>query len=103
MDELEFQRILNLFPVVRPRDYHADSVSSTRQSTAQHPQNEEQKEWQDAWDGSDEMEIAIQEIEHDSFWAKLKMAAEKKVRMLVVVILYEHNKYTHSTVINFNV
>ncbi|KAL7199401.1 hypothetical protein ACSBR2_021640 [Camellia fascicularis] len=79
MDELEFQRILNLFPVVRPRDYHADSVSSTRQSTAQHPQNEEQKEWQDAWDGSDEMEIAIQEIEHDSFWAKLKMAAEKKV------------------------
>ncbi|GMQ00959.1 hypothetical protein CsSME_00047795 [Camellia sinensis var. sinensis] len=79
MDELEFQRILNLFPVVRPRDYHADSESSTRQSTVQPPPNEERKEWQDAWDGSDEKEIAIQEIEHDSFWAKLKMAAEKKV------------------------
>ncbi|KAL6966644.1 hypothetical protein U1Q18_032424 [Sarracenia purpurea var. burkii] len=30
MDEFEFQRILSLFPIVRPRDYQADSVLSIR-------------------------------------------------------------------------
>ncbi|KAF7119282.1 hypothetical protein RHSIM_Rhsim13G0205900 [Rhododendron simsii] len=77
MDEFEFQRVLNLFPVVRTRDYHADSLSA-RQSTAQTAQNEV-KEWQDAWHGTDGKEIAIQGVEqHDAFWGKLKMAAEKK-------------------------
>ncbi|XP_057483938.1 uncharacterized protein LOC130770458 isoform X2 [Actinidia eriantha] len=77
MDEFEFQRVLNLFPIVRPRDYHADTVSS-RQSTAQTGQSE-LKEWQDAWDVADGNEIPIQGNEPDAFWRKLKMAAEKKV------------------------
>ncbi|KAG5517322.1 hypothetical protein RHGRI_037918 [Rhododendron griersonianum] len=78
MDEFEFQRVLNLFPVVRTRDYHAGSLSA-RQSTAQTAQNEV-KEWQDAWHGTDGKEIAIQGVEqHDAFWGRLKMAAEKKV------------------------
>jgi len=78
MDEYEFQRALNLFPIVRTRDYHADSLSA-RQLTARKSENEA-KEWQDAWDGTDEKEIAIQGIEQqDAFWGKLKMAAEKKV------------------------
>ncbi|XP_057483941.1 uncharacterized protein LOC130770458 isoform X4 [Actinidia eriantha] len=72
MDEFEFQRVLNLFPIVRPRDYHADTVSS-RQSTAQTGQSE------DAWDVADGNEIPIQGNEPDAFWRKLKMAAEKKV------------------------
>ncbi|XAR52828.1 hypothetical protein NMG60_11021127 [Bertholletia excelsa] len=77
MDEYEFQRILNLFPVVRSSDYQADSVSvSSSQSATQLAKNEE---WQDASDGTDKKEIRILESEHDAFWGKLKMAAEKKV------------------------
>ncbi|XP_057479752.1 uncharacterized protein LOC130767019 isoform X2 [Actinidia eriantha] len=78
MDEFEFQRVLNLFPIVRPRDYHADLVSS-RQSTAQPAQSEVQKEWRDAWDATDGKEIEIEGNEPDAFWRKLKMTAEKKV------------------------
>ncbi|KAK3032367.1 hypothetical protein RJ639_037085 [Escallonia herrerae] len=61
MDEVEFQRILDLFPVVRSPDYHL-------------------KEWQDAWDVEDKKEIKIQGIDHhDAFWKKLRLAAGKKV------------------------
>ncbi|PSR90110.1 RRNA-processing protein [Actinidia chinensis var. chinensis] len=77
MDEFEFQRVLNLFPIARPRDYHADSVSS-RQLTAQ-PTQSERKEWRDAWDATDGKEIEIEGNESDAFWRKLKMTAEKKV------------------------
>ncbi|XAR56174.1 hypothetical protein NMG60_11036538 [Bertholletia excelsa] len=75
MDEYEFQRLLNIFPVVRSRDYHADSdsLSSSSQSTTQLAQSE------NGWDGADKKEIKILESEHDAFWEKLKMAAEKKV------------------------
>ncbi|GMP91539.1 hypothetical protein CsSME_00042201 [Camellia sinensis var. sinensis] len=77
MDEFEFQRILNLFPVVRPRDYHVDSASSS-QSTAQSAHND--MEWQGTWGGADVKEIPIQGTgPHDAFWRKLRMAAEKKV------------------------
>lgn len=74
MDELEFHRILTLFPVVRSRDYHAESESS-RQSTSQTKQNVEVKELQDAWIAGDTKGIDIQ----DAFWEKLKLAAKKKV------------------------
>ncbi|XP_028125480.1 uncharacterized protein LOC114322388 isoform X2 [Camellia sinensis] len=74
MDEFEFQRILNLFPVVRPRDYHVDSASSS-QSTAQSAHND-----MGTWGGADVKEIPIQGTgPHDAFWRKLRMAAEKKV------------------------
>ncbi|XP_052205863.1 uncharacterized protein LOC127810417 [Diospyros lotus] len=79
MDEFEFERILNLFPIVRPRhyQYQANSASS-RRLTAQSAQNKI-KERQDVWDMTDRKEIAIQGIKQDAFWERLKMAAEKKV------------------------
>ncbi|KAJ7964961.1 Octanoyltransferase [Quillaja saponaria] len=78
MDEAEFQRILQLFPVVRSRDYNAESESS-RQSTSRSAEDE-LKEWQDAWDEGDKKEVENQGIDpHDAFWEKLKSAAVEKV------------------------
>ncbi|KAK9984489.1 hypothetical protein SO802_034014, partial [Lithocarpus litseifolius] len=57
MDELEFQKLLDLFPVVRSRDYHAESEAS-RESTSM--QNEAVKEWQSAWDEGDKKEVENQ-------------------------------------------
>ncbi|KAM7497105.1 hypothetical protein LguiA_021519 [Lonicera macranthoides] len=79
MDEQEFRRILDLFPIVRSPHYHADSESSG-QSTSQSGRNVELKEWQDAWGEGDKRDIQIEGIdEHDAFWKKLKLVAEKKV------------------------
>ncbi|XP_028798663.1 uncharacterized protein LOC114754080 isoform X2 [Neltuma alba] len=76
MDEAEFRRVLQLFPVVRSRDYCAESGS--RQSTSRSAQDE-LKEWQDAWDGG-ERELEIKGNERgDEFWSKLKSVAERKV------------------------
>ncbi|XP_059665435.1 uncharacterized protein LOC132311528 [Cornus florida] len=79
MDEFEFQRLLNLFPVVRPRDYHID-LDSSRQSTSQSSKTDAAKEWQDAWNDGNRKESEIEQMDkHDAFWEKLKLAAEKKV------------------------
>ncbi|XP_034222228.1 uncharacterized protein LOC117632769 isoform X2 [Prunus dulcis] len=61
MDEAEFRRLLDLFPIVRSRDYHV-------------------KEWQDAWDEGDKKEVEKQGLDqHGAFWEKLKLVAERKV------------------------
>ncbi|KAF3439475.1 hypothetical protein FNV43_RR17753 [Rhamnella rubrinervis] len=79
MDEVEFRRILDLFPVVRSRDFVGESESS-RQSTYTTTHNEELKEWQDAWNEGDNKGFESQGLDHhDTFWEKLKSAAEKKV------------------------
>ncbi|CAN6695282.1 unnamed protein product [Malus baccata var. baccata] len=67
MDDDEFRRILDLFPIVRSRDYHGESEQS-RESTSKSPQHEALKEWQDAWDE-----------DKSEFWGKLKLVAERKV------------------------
>ncbi|CAI9778280.1 unnamed protein product [Fraxinus pennsylvanica] len=66
MDESEFRRCLELFPVVRSRDYHMDS-DSLRQSTSGSAKTEK---WHDARDGGDKRE---------AFWNKLKLAATEKM------------------------
>ncbi|KAG4183409.1 hypothetical protein ERO13_A09G108300v2 [Gossypium hirsutum] len=77
MDEQEFRRLLDLFPVVRSRDYHAESASS-RQAASCSASNEI-KDWQDAWhDERKETENQGTDL-HDKFWQKLKLTAEKKV------------------------
>ncbi|KAL2316897.1 hypothetical protein Fmac_030773 [Flemingia macrophylla] len=77
MDEAEFQRLLQLFPVVRSRDYSEEPTSS-RQLPPGSPQNE-LKEWQDAWDEKDK-DFEKQGInQHDLFWSKLKSEAASKV------------------------
>ncbi|GMH07616.1 hypothetical protein Nepgr_009456 [Nepenthes gracilis] len=72
MDEQEFQRLLNLFPVVRSRNYHADSESSSLATSL--PAKDEVKEWQNAWDEGDKKAET-----QDAFWGKLRSAAERKV------------------------
>ncbi|WRX31994.1 hypothetical protein QQP08_026495 [Theobroma cacao] len=62
MDEQEFRRVLNLFPVVRPRDYHAE-LDSLRQSTSCSASNKALKDWQDAWNDGERKEMENQEID----------------------------------------
>ncbi|XP_022731845.1 uncharacterized protein LOC111286238 [Durio zibethinus] len=79
MDDQEFRRLLDLFPVVRPRDYHAE-LDSSRQSTSRSASNRALSEWQDAWNDGERKEKENQEVDlHDKFWQKLKLAAERKV------------------------
>ncbi|XP_034687328.1 uncharacterized protein LOC117915757 [Vitis riparia] len=78
MDEDEFHRLFELFPIVRSRDYHAD-LESSRQSTSQSSQDGALK-GQNSLDEGNGREIEIQGINlHDAFWEKLKVVAERKV------------------------
>ncbi|CAA0805892.1 Unknown protein [Striga hermonthica] len=78
MDEAEFRQLLELFPVVRSRDYIADSDSSSRVTRSE--PNKEVKEWQDAWNDEDKRgSDTFRDDVHEAFWGKLKSAAEKKV------------------------
>uniref|UniRef100_A0A0E0LNY6 Uncharacterized protein n=1 Tax=Oryza punctata TaxID=4537 RepID=A0A0E0LNY6_ORYPU len=65
MDEREFRRMLELFPVVRSRDYCAESGTSSKGTT-------QQSRAQEASGGN-------KKESSDQFMRKLKMAAEKKV------------------------
>ncbi|EXB37187.1 hypothetical protein L484_013552 [Morus notabilis] len=66
MDENEFRRLLDLFPVVRSRDFVL-------------------KEWHDAWDHGDNKQVAIEGLyQHDAFWTKLKTAAERKITVVFI-------------------
>ncbi|KAM5584921.1 hypothetical protein ABKV19_004344 [Rosa sericea] len=79
MDEAEFRRLLLLFPVVRSRDYHAESEQS-RESTSKSAESLALKEWQDAWDEGEKKDVEKEtRDEHDAFWEKLKLVAERKV------------------------
>ncbi|XP_050369407.1 uncharacterized protein LOC126787596 isoform X4 [Argentina anserina] len=74
MDEAEFRRLLLLFPVVRSRDYHAES-EKCRESTSKTADSEA-----DAWDEGEnkDMEKETDDVP-DAFWDKLKLVAERKV------------------------
>ncbi|KAK7372730.1 hypothetical protein VNO80_06117 [Phaseolus coccineus] len=77
MDEAEFQRLLQLFPVVRSRDYSVEAASS-RQIPSGLPQNE-LKEWQDAWDERENKDSEKQGVNQHDFWSKLKTDATRKM------------------------
>ncbi|KAL6657499.1 hypothetical protein ACP70R_005279 [Stipagrostis hirtigluma subsp. patula] len=68
MDEQEFRRRLELFPVVRSRDYCADPGTS-RKGTAQ------QARAQEAMKGNKKAKSSAEDL----FLQKLRMAAEKKI------------------------
>lgn len=68
MDEKEFRGMLDLFPVVRSRDYCADSGTSSRGTR-------QRSRVQEATKGNNKDSSAAQ----DMFMQKLKMAAEKKI------------------------
>ncbi|GAV62149.1 hypothetical protein CFOL_v3_05673 [Cephalotus follicularis] len=78
MDEEEFCSLLELFPVVRPRDYHID-LDPSKQSTSRAAENEIAN-WQNAWEEGDKRNVENERVDpHDAFWEKLKLAAERKV------------------------
>ncbi|CAN1250203.1 hypothetical protein LINPERPRIM_LOCUS7360 [Linum perenne] len=82
MDEEEFRRRLELFPVVRSPDYHIDLDPSRQSNSSRRPQSiEKVKELQDARvEQGDKQECEDQAFDSsDPFWEKLKLAAEKKV------------------------
>nr|GMD20539.1 uncharacterized protein LOC109159699 isoform X1 [Ipomoea batatas] len=78
MDELEFRRFLELFPIVRSRDFHLES--ETRQSASQSVRNLEGRKLLNEGNGADGGSSKTREIDyHDAFWNKLKAVAEQKV------------------------
>ncbi|XP_051214109.1 uncharacterized protein [Lolium perenne] len=68
MDEQEFRSMLDLFPVVRSRDYCKAELESSSKGTAQQAQAQETK-------GANKESSAAEDV----FLRKLKMAAAKKV------------------------
>ncbi|KAI5667754.1 hypothetical protein M9H77_17607 [Catharanthus roseus] len=77
IDEFEFRRILNLFPVVRSGDVYLDTESSS-QSTSSSKVNE--YEGQDRLNNVDRKYADSQGSDRgDAFWAKLKSLVEKKM------------------------
>ncbi|CAK7330673.1 unnamed protein product [Dovyalis caffra] len=79
MDAQEFERLLDLFPVVRPRNYHIE-IDPSRQSTSRSFPNPQVEAWQEAEWEEGKKEISNQAIDaQDAFWEKLKLAVEKKV------------------------
>ncbi|CAD5182491.1 uncharacterized protein LOC135633150 isoform X1 [Musa acuminata AAA Group] len=78
MDEQEFRRLLDLFPVVRSRNYCAASESS-RGTTSHSSQDEQVTEWKNAWNQMDEKDGSSETENDDPFWQKLRLAAERKM------------------------
>ncbi|XP_047068245.1 uncharacterized protein LOC124676215 [Lolium rigidum] len=68
MDEQEFRSMLDLFPVVRSRDYCKPELESSSKGNAQQAQAQETK-------GTNKEPSAAEDV----FLRKLKMAAAKKV------------------------
>ncbi|XP_062189723.1 uncharacterized protein LOC133892790 [Phragmites australis] len=68
MDEQEFRRMLDLFPVVRSRDYCADPGTSSRGAT-------QQARAQEVTKGNKKNSAGAEDL----FLQKLRMAAEKKI------------------------
>ncbi|KAF8009275.1 hypothetical protein BT93_J0309 [Corymbia citriodora subsp. variegata] len=79
MDEQEFKRLLDLFPLIRSPDYCADEDSSG-QSTSQSSRDNLVKELRGALAEVKDSESSRNVVEQsDAFWGKLLSAAERKV------------------------
>ncbi|KAH7667287.1 hypothetical protein IHE45_12G048800 [Dioscorea alata] len=76
MDEQEFNRLLDLFPVVRTRSYRAGS-ESVPESTS-HSSQSEVTDFKDARNGMDNDSVGGTPG-GDAFWQKLRSAATAKV------------------------
>ncbi|KAL8227288.1 hypothetical protein R6Q57_017120 [Mikania cordata] len=88
MDELEFQRVLHLFPVVRARDYNAESEVQ-RQLTTQASRRIRERMNSQIEGGVREKVIGGIDGQ-DAFWEKLKIAAAKKVcyALFILALVY---------------
>ncbi|XP_004140184.1 uncharacterized protein LOC101203554 [Cucumis sativus] len=98
MDEFEFHRLLQLFPVVRSRDYHAETELS-RQSTSKSPKseiNERQEPWNEDGEKPKDQGSAL----HHAFWTKLKLAAEQKVGKVEAERFFNSFQQIHNKLVN---
>ncbi|XP_020584788.1 uncharacterized protein LOC110027625 isoform X2 [Phalaenopsis equestris] len=78
MEEQEFRRILDLFPVVRSRDYCFQDGSGKASSSHSTEEATELVEGSTELDKMDEL-IESEGERKDAFWSKLQAAAERKV------------------------
>jgi len=79
MEDEQFRSLLNLFPVVRSRDYCAENEASNKTST---PSERDQQlmEWHDAWDELDAQENAAERSDReDPFWLHLRSSVAEKM------------------------
>ncbi|KVI08007.1 hypothetical protein Ccrd_013627 [Cynara cardunculus var. scolymus] len=76
MDELEFQRVLHLFPVVRTRDYNAESEIQRQLTTQASRRLRERINSQ--IEGGSRGSVTGGIDGQDAFWEKLKAAAANK-------------------------
>eukprot|EP01018_Ginkgo_biloba_P028614 Gb_18172 [translate_table: standard] len=77
MEEEQFQSLLNLFPVVRSRDYCVDSEASN-QTSVPSEKDKQIMEWDNAWEEVDAEENRTERSEkEDPFWVHLRSSAEQ--------------------------
>ncbi|KAG0475424.1 hypothetical protein HPP92_015110 [Vanilla planifolia] len=100
MEEREFRRLLDLFPVVRSRDYCFQDEAE-RTSSSQSAQDN-MADWQRGWAEMDKIdELKENGNEADAFWSKLRSAAERKVgtanaEKFCIAFKTAHEKLVHN-------
>ncbi|OMO77948.1 hypothetical protein COLO4_24933 [Corchorus olitorius] len=100
MDEREFERLLELFPVVRPRDYNAE-LDSSIQSTSSSASKKVLEDRQDASNNGERKELENQGTDqHDGFWRKLKVTAESKMGAAEADTFCRAFQYVHKKLVS---
>ncbi|KAL3653309.1 hypothetical protein CASFOL_002990 [Castilleja foliolosa] len=79
MDEFEFRELLDLFPVVRSRDYHPESDSTSQLTRTARNEEVRRSGKMHGPKRIKEVQKVIEFVYTEAFWGKLKLAAEKKV------------------------
>eukprot|EP00252_Welwitschia_mirabilis_P019454 TRINITY_DN4516_c0_g1_i1.p2 TRINITY_DN4516_c0_g1~~TRINITY_DN4516_c0_g1_i1.p2 ORF type:complete len:117 (+),score=25.78 TRINITY_DN4516_c0_g1_i1:140-490(+) len=77
MDEQQFRRLLDMFPVVRSRDFCAENEAPVASSSQM--EKDTAIEWQNAWEEFDVQENSNEKCSNeDPFWEHLRSSIEKK-------------------------
>ncbi|XP_057872288.2 uncharacterized protein LOC131078569 isoform X2 [Cryptomeria japonica] len=80
MEEEQFRKILNQFPVVRSRDYRAEDEAGSKKMLASSERDNQVMDWHDAWKKLDAEETAVERSEKEgTFWMHLRSSVEQKV------------------------
>lgn len=78
MDELEFRRLLERFPIVRFRDYHIDLDTSKR--TSHSIEQEEERQWKEAWSKGHKPETGLQALHRGDLEGKSSCSFKHSIR-----------------------
>ncbi|KAH9316531.1 hypothetical protein KI387_025158, partial [Taxus chinensis] len=80
MEKEQFEELLNLFPVVRSRDYRAEDEAEPNKISASSERDKQVMDWHDAWDKLDAEENTVETSEkEDTFWMHLRSVVEQKM------------------------